>query len=44
MISMDFRTKQTTVGLFEFHYRGYDREIGLKYGKPYVRVYRGAGW
>jgi len=43
-ISFDFRTKQSTAGMFELHYKGYDREIGLKYGKPYVRVWKGRGW
>jgi len=46
VISMDFKTTMSYVSLFEMHVngKGWDREIGLKNGKPYVRVWRGRGW
>lgn len=47
-ISFWFKTGQQHVGLFEIisvrGRGGWDREIGLKFGKPYVRVWKGAGW
>jgi hypothetical protein len=47
VISMDFKTKMSTVSLFELFNKkrgGHDRELGLKNGKPYVRVWKGHGW
>jgi hypothetical protein len=47
VISMDFKTKLSTVSLFELFSKkrgGWDRELGLKNGKPYVRVWRGSAW
>lgn len=46
-ISFDFRTSQKQIGLFNFGNTkrgGHDREIGLKNGRPYVRVWKGHGW
>jgi hypothetical protein len=44
VIQFQFKTRQAKSGMFEMHYKGHDREIGLYGGRPYVRVWKGAGW
>lgn len=46
-ISFDYATRQSNVGLFEVIARGgrdYDRELGLRYGRPYIRLWKGQQW
>lgn len=43
-ITLQFQTRQKKCGFFELHGKGHDRHMGLKNGRPYVRVWKGRGY